>query len=126
MQAEKVGLNASESQVLSFVAENGKKNITEISYTLGLGKSSVADVVDSLEEKGLVKRVRSPNDKRIVYVEITDKGKILYANIKCAYRAMILDLLSKVQSPECVVAFFEQVIKLAKDRELKEEQSVIK
>ncbi len=116
-QAEKVGLNASEAQVLSFVAENGNKSITEIASSLNLGKSSVADIIDSLEKKGLVRRVRSLNDKRVVYVEVTNKGKELYSSIKCSYRDLILNLLSQVKSPECVTSFFEVVIRYSSEGE---------
>jgi DNA-binding MarR family transcriptional regulator len=37
----------------------------------------VTDILDRLEEKGLVIRQRSSFDKRRVYIQITDKGKAI-------------------------------------------------
>jgi DNA-binding MarR family transcriptional regulator len=39
-------------------------------------------LVDRLEDKGLVKRMRSREDRRQVYVALTDKGKDLAQELK--------------------------------------------
>jgi MarR family transcriptional regulator, 2-MHQ and catechol-resistance regulon repressor len=42
---------------------------------MGTGKSNVTPLVDRLENDGLVRRVRSEQDRRVVYVEVTLLGK---------------------------------------------------
>lgn len=42
---------------------------------MGTGKSNVTPLIDRMEEDGLVRRVRSADDRRVVYLEITAEGR---------------------------------------------------
>jgi MarR family 2-MHQ and catechol resistance regulon transcriptional repressor len=44
-----------------------------------LSQPSITGVVDKLEERGLVERVRSKEDRREVLIAITEKGDDTYA-----------------------------------------------
>jgi DNA-binding MarR family transcriptional regulator len=72
------------------VPEGGQRNefglLVAISNVSGLEQKSLATVIsldvttvgqliDTLESKGLVQRVSSPTDRRVKLVEITEKGK---------------------------------------------------
>ena len=41
---------------------------------------------DKMEEKGYVKRVRSSDDRRVIYVELTEKGKEFIEKMKKSTR----------------------------------------
>ncbi len=49
--------------------------VTEIGNLLHLPPSAITPVVDGLEKRGLVQRQSSPEDRRIVLVVLTDKGR---------------------------------------------------
>ena len=48
---------------------------SKISRLLSMSKSSVSQMINSLEEKGLVERYTSRDDRRMVFIRITDLGK---------------------------------------------------
>lgn len=57
--------------------EEKKINVKELGKKLFLDSGTLTPVLKSLEDKGYVKRYRSPDDERILIVEITDKGESL-------------------------------------------------
>lgn len=57
------------------LAQVGSLKITEISEHFGCTAGAATGMTDKLEERGLVQRVRSSEDRRIVQVMLTDEGK---------------------------------------------------
>lgn len=51
-----------------------KINVKELGKRLFLDSGTLTPVLKSLEAKGYVKRYRSPDDERVLIVEITDAG----------------------------------------------------
>lgn len=47
----------------------------DVAETLDVSNSTVTDYVNYLKNKGFVRRVRSDEDRRDVFIELTDKGK---------------------------------------------------
>jgi len=75
--------------------------------------------IDALEGRGWVRRVRNPDDRRSVHVEITDEGQALTdrflpgirkldvaicASLSSAERTTMLELLGKVLAQLAIVA----------------------
>jgi DNA-binding MarR family transcriptional regulator len=55
--------------------------MSQIAKSANLTLGSITQIVDKLETKKYVKRVRSKTDRRVVYVELTAKGrKVVTAN----------------------------------------------
>ncbi len=47
----------------------------ELSRKLNVTPSNITGIIDRLEEKGLVQRIKKQNDRRTSLLELTDKGK---------------------------------------------------
>ena len=67
--AERVGLGATEEKTLSLLSRFGPLTAGEIANQTGLTTPSVTGLLDRLESKGMVRRVRDPHDRRRVIVE---------------------------------------------------------
>lgn len=57
--------------------EEKKINVKELGKKLFLDSGTLTPVLKSLENKGYVKRYRSPDDERVLTVEITEEGEKL-------------------------------------------------
>lgn len=55
---------------------NGKMTQSKLAKEVDLGMSTVNGIVDRLESKGWVVRKRDDKDRRKVFVELTDSGKV--------------------------------------------------
>jgi DNA-binding MarR family transcriptional regulator len=62
---------------LMMINDNGPITETSVARLSQLSNSTVVGILDRLEEKGLIKRERSMQDRRRVYVSVTAKGKRL-------------------------------------------------
>lgn len=51
-----------------------KMHMQDLTRLNGVSKSTATDYVDNLENKGYVRRVKDEDDRRGIYIEITDKG----------------------------------------------------
>ena len=69
------GFNEKEMQVVVFVGQHTSVKMTEISENLNSPLSTLTSVVDKLVEKKFLTRVHSDEDRRVVNVALTVKGK---------------------------------------------------
>ena len=69
------GLPLSHFQVLSLLDERGSMSVSEISEYFNIAKPNITPLVDRLVNAGLVERVRSTTDRRVVYIVILDEGR---------------------------------------------------
>jgi DNA-binding MarR family transcriptional regulator len=72
------GLSVQQAPVLIYLREAGRPlTITELARHLLLETPSVTTMVDRLTERGLVERVKDPEDRRKTFVTLTRKGQRL-------------------------------------------------
>lgn len=69
------GLTVPQIICLYEIFENGAMTISSLSKKVYLSMSTLVGVIDRLEEKELVNRVRDKLDRRIIFIDITTKGK---------------------------------------------------
>lgn len=67
-------LTPQQTQLLCLLT-TGPVGMTEITRTLHLEKSSVSGLVDRVERRGLVERVRDPDDRRAMRIVLTEQGE---------------------------------------------------
>lgn len=65
----------SHIQLLSMLAQVDALSITQISERFGIAKPNITPMIDRMIAEGLVTRMRSNHDKRIVSVVICEKGR---------------------------------------------------
>lgn len=70
-------LTAPQWAVLVRLWEEEGRSSTELGKSLYFDKTTITGIVDRLEQKGLVKKVRDTKDRRIIRVYLMDKGKEL-------------------------------------------------
>ncbi|MGA8303103.1 MAG: MarR family transcriptional regulator [Thermoplasmata archaeon] len=68
------GLSYSEWTGLHLCAQNGA-HAREMAESIGLTPAGVTDIIDRLEDRGLVRRTRDPKDRRAIRIELTNAGR---------------------------------------------------
>ncbi len=105
-EAEQVGVSVTEVQILYQIMD-GPKKMGEIADMVGISKSSTTELIDKMEAKGLLERGRG-EDKRIVYVKITEKGISTLNETRARYKFLIEQVLREVKEDE-ILFFFKKV-----------------
>jgi DNA-binding MarR family transcriptional regulator len=72
--AGQLGLNATDHKTMSLLERVGPLTAGEIAERTGLATPSVTALVDRLAQRGFVRRVRDPRDRRRVIVEPAPEG----------------------------------------------------
>jgi len=73
------GLNGRDLAVLSAVASGEPLSQLEVASRLRVDRTSIGDLIDGLEDRGLVERRRSPEDRRRNVVVLTELGESTFA-----------------------------------------------
>ena len=65
--------------IISHLTENADKSahgakVTDVSRAARMSRPAVSQMLNSLENKQLVERVMAKNDRRVVYVKLTESG----------------------------------------------------
>ncbi len=71
-------LYMAEAHMLRSIGDAGEITVTELSRRNSKSKSAVSQMVDKLYQKGLVSKVKNPNDKKQVSITLTEEGKETY------------------------------------------------
>ena len=80
----------SHVQILCMLSERSM-TIGEISGNLGIAKPNITPLLDSLRERGLLERVRSEKDRRIVNVHLLPEGERIAAQIKACIARQVAE-----------------------------------
>ncbi|MDF2839368.1 MAG: transcriptional regulator, MarR family [Clostridia bacterium] len=78
---------------LQFLVNEGELTISELSNKLFLAPSTITDLIDRMEKNALVMRKKDDKDRRIVKLQVLEKGNLLINQVisrRCSYLQMIL------------------------------------
>lgn len=101
--AEK-GITATQFMVLDVLQQEGNLPLSEIGKKIYLDKPAVTGLADRLEKEGFVERKRSLNDRRVVNLHITDRGKAIHDELEPLVVAVDQDC-TRILSGEELTAF---------------------
>jgi MarR family transcriptional regulator, organic hydroperoxide resistance regulator len=71
---EEFNITPPQFDALQYLVNNGDMTISELSSKLFLAPSTITDLVDRMEKSGLVERIRSNEDRRLVKVRVLKEG----------------------------------------------------
>jgi DNA-binding MarR family transcriptional regulator len=104
-------LTLSQYGLLQPLGESSESRIGELAQAAGITASTATRILDALERRGIVSRVRATSDRRAVAVRLTPQGEValgrhrawvqdrereFYAGLDSAERAVAPDLLNKL------------------------------
>lgn len=93
-------LTVSQFSVLEAIAEAGPLCQRDIARRLLLSGGNITTVVDNLQKRGLVLRVRSTTDRRFITVHLTDEGRKLVEAISPHHARLVRDLMEALAPDE--------------------------
>ncbi len=98
--AKRFGLNAFQFLTLVLIADTQLLSIKELKEKLAIQGSSLTFTLDALEKRGLIKRVRSKEDRRQWLLSLSVKGERLYTEILKAESEAVAPLLDNLSESE--------------------------
>ncbi len=78
---EKIELTHAQWTPLFMISQGKAATLAELSRELQIDAGALTRTLDRLEAKGLCRRVRSTQDRRVAHLELTDDGKAAAAQV---------------------------------------------
>lgn len=72
-----LGINRSDGRCIDLLEEHGPMSAGELAAAARLSPGAITTLVDRLEAQGYVARVRDPQDRRRVLIEVTEEARRL-------------------------------------------------
>lgn len=75
-------LSAAQFIVIASLAGEERKSASDLCKGISYDAGAMTRMLDRLEGKGLIRRNRSPDDRRLVHLELTDEGRAVYPRMR--------------------------------------------
>lgn len=77
--------------------ERGSRVISSgLAKLLGITRSAVSQMVKKLESKGVVRRVPDSRDKKIAYIELSEKARSIYEESRARVNGLLERIVAKL------------------------------
>lgn len=112
-------ITAPQLVCLHTVIASGPMTATAISREIHVSPSTVVGILDRLEEKGLIRRERGREDRRIVFVSATEAGVQLATDAPSPLQKTLADSLNELPELEraTITLSLERIVDLMERRE---------
>ncbi|AIE60025.1 MarR family winged helix-turn-helix transcriptional regulator [Bacillus methanolicus] len=110
-----LGLTGPQFYILHLLSKKEKFMVTEIASEMGVRPSAITVMVERLHKNGLVIRDRDENDRRVVFIQLTDKGYEILQKAKQKRFQTISNYLKHLESEELesLVQIYEKLARIA-------------
>ncbi len=103
-------------QLITLLAVEKHEPVTAsaIASNIHVSPSTVIGILDRLESKGLIRRNRDLKDRRLVWISLTEQGKVLVSNAPSPLQDSLAEAIRKLPEAELVmiVESLERIVRL--------------
>lgn len=99
-QAFDIDVSTPELFVLSYLPPEREPNMSEIGRALSIDFSTLTRLIDKLVNKSLVERRSDPQDRRVVRVTLTERGKEIILGVEKEKKRRIVSILRRLSEEE--------------------------
>lgn len=92
-------ISNNDMHIIEAIGDVKVRNMSNIAKRLNITVGSLTTAMNSLVKKAYVERVRSEEDRRVVYVELTEKGGLAYDH-HAAFHTKMTDAVIEELSEE--------------------------
>ena len=97
---DRTGLNASQLSCLLVLGNVGPLALSILSRKVSLSPSMITAIIDQLEKKELVVRNRKTSDRRVIIIELTEKGRETVKDAPPSFQEQMVNALNSLKGEE--------------------------
>lgn len=120
-------ISKNDMHIIDAIGDNESRSMSVLARKLRVTVGTLTIAINSLVKKSYVTRIRSKEDKRVVLVSLSEKGKRAYQKHKAFHEDMVNAItygLDEVQIHELIkmLSNIQQFIKQLEDEEISQSQ----
>lgn len=93
-------LTISEMHLIDNIGVDRERTMSDTAKVLRITSGTLTTAVDNLIKKGYVERNRSDEDRRVVYIKLTEKGRLAYLDHEEFHKDLVTSALYQLSSDE--------------------------
>jgi len=94
------GFTLPQLSVISILGKHGEQKVSELSEKMGLSDSTVSGILDRLEQRDIIKRERTKDDRRVVKISLTGGSQKLCNDFRRKKEEYFTQLLKRLSEQE--------------------------
>ena len=94
-----------DMHIIEAIGIDEQKNMSAIAHKLSVTVSTLTTNMNGLEKKGYIIRTRSSEDKRVVLVTLTEKGKKAFYHHRDFHKNMIKAIVKNLSDEEMEILY---------------------
>jgi DNA-binding MarR family transcriptional regulator len=99
-ETEQLGVTSHQATLLWLVKSRPGLSLRELAQAEGISAPSLSAHVDRLESLGLIRRVRSSDDRRRVGLELTTEGRTTVRRVRARRTTWLADRLNRLSDDD--------------------------
>lgn len=92
----RLGISMTQLHVMHLLEQHGELPMSRLAEMLDVSMSATTGLVDRVEERGFVERIRVPEDRRVVLARITDPGRQMLDDVEIVRMELIEQVLDEL------------------------------
>lgn len=116
------GITGNQFILMKIIHDQGRMTVSAVAEELCVSLSAVTSLVDRLCKVGVMVRRRSEEDRRVVWLELTNEGASLVNDCQAGRRRVINRYLGQLKEDDLIslISIYEKVIAIMKQDEKEE------
>ncbi|GIO70253.1 MarR family winged helix-turn-helix transcriptional regulator [Paenibacillus cookii] len=94
------GLNTTEFGVLDLLYHKGPQPLQKIGEKVLISSGNITYVADKLQKKNLLVRRASPDDRRVIFADLTDEGRAFFGSIFPSHQEVLVHAVEGLNEDE--------------------------
>jgi MarR family transcriptional regulator, organic hydroperoxide resistance regulator len=98
-----MNLTIPQMKCLCYISRYGKINLSGLAAGIHVTPANVTGIIDRLVEQGLVDRIPDNADRRVLWLNVTEKGESMLTNLREGKSSKMRELLESLSDKELSV-----------------------
>jgi DNA-binding MarR family transcriptional regulator len=98
-----IGLSSGQALMLMLMNQSGPQQAKDLMGNLAVSSGGVTSMADKLIDCGFIRRTKSDRDRRAVYFELTDEGRILLETVQKEWNQVMNSIFSVLSDVEVAI-----------------------
>ncbi len=94
---------ANDMHVIEAIGMGKPKNMSSVAKSLSVTTGTLTISVNSLVKKGFVKRIRSEQDRRVVLISLTERGKQVFRKHQRFHEELVESIVNRLNDDEKIL-----------------------
>ena len=89
-------LTKAEFYLMNMLYDGKPANVTVLANRLRVSKTTVSKLIRCVEDKGYVQRITDSNDRRVTYIQLSERGKTLTRSCILSNKRHLVEMVDRI------------------------------